>query len=291
MNVLNRHKRAFLLCGIGLCILAIVLTVNPAVGPNIFGRGLSVIVTPLQSGMSVGVNWVQGQFFAMGQSQALLSENRALREEISLLQIENYRLQRADDENNRLSALLNMNQRYTQLPTMGARIIGENPNPVYSRFIIDRGTNDDVDRNMAVLGDGGLIGVIRQVHPNRAQFLSIIDGDFSAAVMSERTEDIGTVRGDMRLMQQGLMRMDHIAAAAQIMPGDEIITSPHSSIFPPGLLVGTVRSIHSNPDGLTRHAIIVPAASLDNLEMVLIVTEVFGDNMTVQDGHLFIYEE
>jgi len=291
MSALKRHKRAFLYTGIVLCFVAIVLSLNPGAGSNIFARGLSSIVAPIQGGLSISISWVQGQFSAMGNSQAIVQENRALRDAISLLEIENYRLQRADDENNRLSALLNMSQRYAQLPIMGARIIGQNPNNAYSRFFIDRGTNDYVDRNMAVLGDGGLLGVIRQVHPNRAQFFSIIDGDFSAAVMSERTEDIGTVRGDMRLMQQGLIRMDHIAAAAQIMPGDEIITSPHSSIFPPGLLVGTVQSIHSNPDGLTRHAIVVPAASVENLEMVLIVTEVFGDNTTIHDGHMFIYEE
>ena len=291
MKVLNKHKRAFLLSGIGLCIAAIVLTVNPSAGPNIVARGLSYIVAPLQSGMSVSVTWVQGQFSAIGRSQELLRENRALREEISMLQIENYRLQRAEDENYRLNSLLNMNQRYAQLPTIGARIIGQNPNNVYNRFFIDRGTNDYVDRNMAVLGDGGLVGVVRQVHPNRAQFLSIIDADFSAAVMSERTEDIGTVRGDMRLMQQGLIRMDHISATAQIMPGDVIITSSHSSIFPPGVLVGTVQSIHSNPDGLTRHAIVTPAASTENLEVVQVVMEVFGDRLAVRDEHLFVYEE
>jgi len=291
MNVLSKHKRAFLLCGIGLCIVAIVLTISPTAGPNIVSRGLSYIVAPLQTGMSISIAWVQGQFLAFSRNQELIHENRILREEISILQIENYRLQRAEDENYRLNSLLDMNQRYAQLPTIGARIIGQNPNNVYSRFFIDRGTNDYVYRNMAVLGDGGLVGVVRQVHPNRAQFLSIVDADFSAAVMSERTEDIGTVRGDMRLMQQGLMRMDHISATAQIMPGDVIVTSPHSSIFPPGLQVGTVQSIHSNPDGLTRHAIITPAASTENLEMVQIVMEVFGDGLTVRDEHLFVYEE
>ena len=291
VSLASKHKRGFLLTGIAVCIGAIVLTINPGAGPGIVGRGLSHIIVPLQSSISMFTSWVQGQFSAFGRNQALIQENRTLREEISILQIENYRLQRADDENYRLNSLLNMNQRYAQLPTIGARIIGQNPNIVYSRFFIDRGSNDDVSRNMAVLGDGGLVGVVRQVHPGRSQFLSIIDVDFSAAVMSERTEDIGTVRGDMTLMQQGLIRMDHISATAQIMQGDVIITSPHSSIFPPGILVGTVQSIHSNPDGLTRHAIIAPAASTENLEVVQIVVQTFGEELLTTDEHLFFYEE
>lgn len=291
MEILNKHKRMFLLSGIALCIVAIILTINPTFEPIIIARGLSQIVVPLQRGVSTSVAWVQGHFVALGRNQELLRENRILREEINHLIIENNRLQRADEENIRLSALLDMNQRYAQLPTMGARIIGQNSNDAVSRFFIDRGSNDYLSRNMAVLGDGGLIGVVRSVKPNHSTFFSIIDPSFSAAVISVRTEDIGNINGDLRLMQQGLIRMDHISATAQIMPGDEIITSPISSIFPPSLPVGTVRSIYSNPDGLTRHAIIIPFADVDNVEMVSIVTEVFGDQHATIDEHLFIDED
>jgi len=48
-------------------------------------------------------------------------------------------------------------------------------------------------------------------------------------------------------------------------------------MFPRGLRVGTVREIHTNPDGQTRHAIIEPAANLDNIDVVLVVTQLFGD--------------
>jgi len=269
----------------------IISTISPSVGPGMFARGLSYVVAPLQSGVSASVAWVSGHYTALSQNQEIINENRTLREEINLLRIENNRLQQADEENINLLTLLNMSRRHAPLPTMGARVTGQNPTATLSRFFIDRGTSDGIGRNMAVLGDGGLVGVVRQAHPNHSQFLSIIDPDFSAAVMSVRTEDIGIVRGDARLMQQGLIRMDHISATAQIMPGDEIVTSPHSSIFAPELMVGTVRSIYSNPDMLTMHAIIVPFANMDNAEMVLVITEVFGDQYSRYDEHLFINED
>jgi len=272
--------------------VAIIFTVNPSIGPTIFERGLSRIFTPMQRGMSGAVSWVSGNFTAVADNQRLLQEIEALREERNILLEANYRLQLAGEENERLSALLDINQRYAPLSMMGARIIGHNPNDWYSRFFLDRGSNDGVTTNMAVLGDGGgLIGVIRQVHPRRSQFVSIVDNDFSASVMSRRTGDIGTARGDIALMQQGLIRMDRIDARAQIMPGDEIITSTHSAIFPPGILVGTVVSIHPNPDGHTRHAIVSPAANLDNITMVSIITENFGDTDVRQDWHTFVLED
>ena len=278
LEIFARHKRAFLLSGIGLCVFAIVLTINPAFGSNFISRGLSFIVTPVQRGLNATISWAQGHFSALVNNQGLISENRALAEQITLLQMENNRLQLAAAENERLNSVLNMHQRYAHLPTMGARVIGEDPNDWHHSFIIDVGSRDGIAVGMAVFGGGGLAGVVRYVHDTRSQVVSVIDSRFAAAVMSARTEDVGTVRGDVRLMQQGLLRMEHFDIAAQILPGDEVHTSAHGSMFPRGLLVGTVREINTNPDGLTRHAIIEPAADLDGIEVVLVVTELFGDD-------------
>jgi len=290
VEFLGKYRKVFLLTGIGLCILAIILTIRPT-APNAVQRGMSYVITPLQRGGSAAISWIRGHFGAIANNQALIREIAYLQEANNILLIENYRLQLAGEENATLSTLLNMNQRYDHLTTIGARVIGVNPNDWYSRFFIDRGSNDGLTNNMAVIGDGGLLGVVRQVHSGRSQFISIIDIDFSAAVMSRRTGDIGSTSSSITLMQQGLIRMERIDAAAQIIPGDEIVTSTHSSIFPPGILVGTVEAIYPNPDGLTRHAIIRPAAQLDNIEMVLIVTEIPGDVYATRDGHTFTVEE
>jgi len=293
IDLFSRHKRVFLLSGILICIAAIIISISAATGTNIASRGLSSIITPLQRGSSAVIGWVQGHFSAMSNNQEMLDRLRSLEEENNRLRLENDRMRIAGEENELLNTMLNMSQRYAELPTMGARVIGVNPNDWYRRFFINRGTDDGIATNMAIIGDGGLVGVVRQTRTGSAQVITLIDSEFSVAVMSTRTGDIGMARGDIRLMQQGLLRMERIDAAVQIIPGDEIRTSTHSSIFPPGILVGTVVSIHPNPDGHTRHALIRPAANLDNLEIVLVVAEVFGDASTTgfQDGHDFGIEE
>lgn len=287
----ERHKRLFLLTGIFLCILAIIVTISPTVAPNLVQRGISLIVTPMQRASSASISWVRGHFSAIANNQRLLAENARLQEQVNNLLVENHWLKLAGEENAELAALLDINLRYANLETTGARVIGVDPNDWYHRFFLDKGSRDGIEVNMAVLGDGGLIGVIRHVLDTRSLFVSVIDSDFAASVMSVRTGDIGMLRGDIALMQQGLVRMDGIEAAAQIMPGDEIQTSIHSSIFPPGILVGTVESVHPNPDGHTRHAIINPVANLSNINVVSIVTEVFGDATATRDVHQFILED
>jgi rod shape-determining protein MreC len=286
MEFLRKHKRLFLGLGICICIAAIVLTVSPGVGPTVFERGLSHIVVPMQRGITSFTGWVRGRFALLADNRRLLEENQALRNENSLLRMENQRLLQADDDNIYLSALLNISRRYAELPVLGARVIGQTTNDWYDSFIIDRGSDDGITTNMAVLGDGGLLGVVRRVFPTHSVVVSVLDIRFNAAVMSRRTEDRGIARGEITLMQQGLMRMNHIDGAAQIMPGDEIITSPHSTMFPPDILLGTVLSVTPNPDGLTQHAIIRPAVNLDSREMVLVVTERFGDVHNTRDGFL-----
>ena len=294
IELFERHKRVFLLTGIIICIGAVILTVNPSAassGTNFLQRGLSYIVTPMQRGTSSAISWVQGNFSAMADNQQLLQEIRVLQEENNILRIENDMYRLAAEEINELVTLLEIRRRYDYLPMIGARVIGSNIIDWYHRFVLDRGIDDGIANNMAVVGDGGLLGVIRLVNPGSSQFISVIDSGFSVAVVSTRTGDIGMASGNFRLMQQGLMRMDRIEATAQIMPGDELRTSTHSSIFPPGILVGTVESIHPNPDGITRHAIIRPTVNLDNIEMVLIVTEVFGDSTATRDDFTTISDE
>jgi rod shape-determining protein MreC len=277
VEYLEKHRRAFLLSGIGVCVIAIIFTISPGIGRNILSGGFSYIVTPMQRGVNSAVAWVSGHFSALTNNQRLIAVNRELQAEINRLEFENHRLNLAAEDNEMLNAALNMHRRYAHLPTIGARVIGQDPSDRYRSFHIDRGSNDGVKMSMAIIADGGLAGVVRYVNPNRSQFVSVLDSRFAARVVSSRTEDVGTARGDTRLMSQGLLRMDSIEATAQIMPGDEILTSLCSSIFPAGLLLGEVVSVHTNPDGLTRFAIIKPAADLSELEMVLIINEVFGE--------------
>jgi rod shape-determining protein MreC len=285
MERLERNRKAFLLSGIGLCLLMIVLTISPGIGGNFLSGIVSRVIVPLQRGANSTLSWVGGHFSALANNQRLITDNRNLEAEINRLQHENFRLSLAAEENAMLNAALNMHQRYAHLPTIGARVIAPDPNPFTRSFRLDRGSNDGIEMGMAIIADGGMAGVIRYVNPTSSQFVSVIDHRFAAAVVSIRTEDTGIARGDITLMQQGYLVMNHIEATAQIMPGDEIMTCLSSAIFPAGLLVGEVVSVHTNPDGLTRYAIIRPAANVaSSPEMVLVINEVFGDGRTPRDG-------
>jgi len=281
MDFLYKYKKAFLLFGMGLCVVAIFMTTNPGYRPTFILQGLGYVIVPLQSGFTSVTNWVSGNMTLMTGGPQLQRQNAELLERIALLETENQRLRMAGAENEHLNAMFKLTQRYGELPTIGANIISRNVEAWENDFFINRGEAHGLERGMAVLGTGntggGLAGVVWTVYRNRAQIVPITDDRFNAAVQSIRTEDTGVIRGDISLAQSGLVRMDHISPDAQIMPGDEIMISPYSVVFPPGILIGEVLEVWPAPGGgFGQYAIVRPFADVARLESVLIVNELFA---------------
>ena len=280
MQLFYKYKQAFLLVGMGICVIAMIVTINRNYQPGIFARGLSYVIVPLQSGATTVGNWVGSNVSMFWEINYIRDENIRLREEIGWLEIEMQRLRLAGEENLHLTELLYIRQRYGELPIIGATIVAWDNSSWYASFTIDRGSNDGIERYMAVLGaglgSGGLLGVIHDVYPNQSRVISIIDYRFAATVQGVRTEDTGIIRGDSTLMQQGLVRMDYINEAAHIMAGDELITSELSRVFPPAILVGTVLEVRPTPDRMAQYAIVQPSSdNIRRLEHVLVVNELF----------------
>ena len=288
MEFFKKHNRLFLALGMLICAAAIVWTLRPVYRPTFIEKALGYVVAPLQKGATAVTQGVGGFFSSFADAGRRNAENAELKEQVNRLTIENRRLRLADEENKKLSELVRIAQKYAELPLTGAEIIGKDPNDWYDSFHIDKGTLDGLTKNMAVLGGGGLVGVVREVYPNYAKVVSVIDHRFSAAVKNMRTEDIGIIKGDFRLMPQGLCRMDYIDAGAQVLEGDEIYTSNLSSFFPPGVFVGTVLQVGPNLDGMTQYAIIQPAANVKRIETVLVVTRLYGDENAVDDVPVFL---
>ena len=275
MELIYKYKRYFLLAGMATCLVAMIATINPNFRPVLIIRAFGYIVVPLQRTATSATDWIGSRASLLWEMNQLQMENQRLRDEIGWLQIENQRLQLAGEEYLHLTELLDVRQRYIELPQKGAIIIAQEPNPWYRRFVVDRGSNDGLEPWMPVLAPGGLAGRIFNVSPNSSQVLSLLDDHFRVMVQSVRTEDTGMVKGDSTLMQQGLARMDYISLTAQIMVGDEIVTAAISDVFPPGIRVGTVQEVRPAPDGLSQYAIIRPGVNFNRLRHVSIVNELF----------------
>jgi len=236
---------------------------------------MGYIVSPSQEVTGNIGGFFQTRINFISNLSELDSENQRLREENELLQLEANRAALLDKDNQELRNLLELVQRYPELNLVGADVIARDSSNWSNKFSINLGTRDGVFDNQVILANGGLVGRVFRAYSNFSQVITLIDDNSSVSAISARTGDTGFVRGDLRLAERGLVRMENIALNADILENDLIITSNLGLIYPPGITIGIVREVRPDGSGLFKYAIIETAVDFRNLETVLVVSDVF----------------
>ncbi len=276
MNFLKNHKKFIIPIVSVLCLFMISFSLNRA-EPTFFESGIGYILTPVQEFNTSVIDWISSKFNALSNINEIESENEKLKEEVYSLQMEIDRLKLVEAENKKLSEVLKIDQKYSDYPKVGARIIAKDTSNWYDVFLIDKGSNDGIKKNMVVIASGGLVGKVSETGFNYAKVVSIIDDTDSVGAKSLRTDDIGFVRGDFE--NRGMCKMEYVDNDAEIMAGDEIVTSHLSDIYPPGITIGYVKDIKTDENTLTKCALISPTVDFKHLETVLVITENFKKNI------------
>ncbi len=272
MDFLSRHKKAFMGFTIILCVALIFITIylkgNFTFAENVLGY----VVTPIQKVTTTGSNFIHHKFDSLTNIKNLDAENKLLKEQLATLQEQVSKYQIYEVENKNLHALLNIHKKFENYPEVSAKIIAKDAGNWYNAFIIDKGTKDAVTSNMIMVAGGGLVGRITESGSGFSKAISIIDDRSSVSAKSLRTGDIGIIRGDYTLMNDGLCRMDYIDSSAQIIEGDAIITSNLSDLYPPDIMIGYVKEIKPDSNGLTKYAIIEPTVDFKHLEDLIVIS-------------------
>lgn len=206
-------------------------------------------------------------------------ENRNLRAEIEQLRVERSRLAEGAEEAHRLQALLNFKERFIG-KTVAAEVIGTSGVESSRAIYIGRGSRDGMREDMPVITPDGIVGKIKEVYPASSQVIEITDATSGAGVVLKASRLRGVLKGGTG----GLPEITNIMADEKVQPGDEVITSGGDSVFPPGLPVGTVARVSTDSEGSFLVIAVKPAASLNRLEEVLVVTRIESAAPTTEDA-------
>lgn len=260
----------------GLSFFCIVLIAVTSINSSILTplrTGVGYVLIPFQSGVNaIGTSLYNHirDFSTMQEAQA---ENEELKGRVAELTEENNRLQAEQYELERLRELYALDQDYMQYEKVVARVIAKDSGNWFQIFRINKGANDGIKENMNVIAGGGLVGIVTDVGANYATVRSIIDDASRVSCMSMRSGDNCIVSGDLTLFQEGLLGLDHVKKEADIQEGDKIVTSNISDVFLPGILVGYATELTTDSNNVTKSGQIVPVAEFDNLQEVLVITQ------------------
>ena len=110
---------------------------------------------------------------------------------------------------------------------------------------------------------------------NEAKVLAIIDSRSAVSCLIERTRDNGVMRGQITATSQSAeCYVYYVQNIANIVPGDTLITSGTDSLYPKGLVVGTVTAVSRATDTAGSYVIAMPSVDFQHIEEVLILRTV-----------------
>ena len=175
-------------------------------------------------------------------------------------------------ENIRLRQMLNYKSAHPEFTMTLAGIITKDFGTWTNTFTIDRGENDGIKPNMAVVVPSGVVGFVTDVYPNSARVQTFLDPRSAIGVIVQRPESrlAGVVKGDGNNPNKPMMV--NIARDGDVLVGDKLITSGYGGIYPKGLLVGNILSIENDTEGFVKNATIQPTVDFHRLEEVFIIT-------------------
>ena len=151
---------------------------------------------------------------------------------------------------------------------MSARVIAADATPYFLTLTVDRGTEDGIRSDLAVLAPTGVVGrVVGQPAARAARVQLLIDRNAAAGALIERTRASGVVMGED---DETSLRMEYVSNLETVWVGDRIVTSGIDGIYPKGFAIGTVTDIAPGV-GLYQTIQIAPAVDFSQLEDVLVV--------------------
>lgn len=225
------------------------------------------ITSPLQKAVEYSSRGVKSLCLNYIFLLNLKEENADLKRAVATLKMENSRLTEALAANARLKKLLDFKESI-QAQMLPAEVIGYDPSSWFKTVLINKGVEDGISKNMAVVTSDGIVGRVVEVSRATSKLLLMTDHRSAIDAIVQRTRAKGILVGkvDQRCRLKYVFRSDDVTI------GDDIITSGLGGTFPKGLPLGKVSRIKKNGYGMFQEVQVTPIVAFSKLEEVLVIT-------------------
>lgn len=267
-----------------LCLFALVLgfMIYAAVsgGNVIFPKSILETVTqPVVSAATAVSGWAERTLDAFLNAEKYRDENEMLREKLTEIYLQIIDKDKTDEENEQLREMLEIAEENDDYEwSAPCSVIARNANDIFGSFTIDKGSSNGIELHDPVFTKIGLVGYITEISPHYAVVTTILSPEISVGVITAENKVTGIVENDILYSADGRCLMSYISKDSEIAEGDVVITSG-GTVFPAGIMLGTVESVYSDSNGLTLHAVIKPAENVFNVTDVFVVTDFEGQGI------------
>ncbi|MBE6976767.1 MAG: rod shape-determining protein MreC [Ruminococcaceae bacterium] len=258
-------------------IIALLLTAGLAVLTSLTGITVGDlfvkgILTPLRTGAQSLTAQAERFYNYIFEYEALAVENEALKNQLAAIQDNNLDAAATHRENERLRKLLDLKAAHEDFDLVDAYIIGRSSVDWTSTFTINRGSSAGIQPGMcAITENGEVVGLVIEAGVNYAVIKSVLDSSLEISATIASAGYSGMVQGAYTEEHKGLLLMDYLPSSSVIRNNDQVVTAG-STVYPRNLILGYVLDAGFNDTGVAKFAILRPAADIDTLEQVFILT-------------------
>jgi rod shape-determining protein MreC len=194
-------------------------------------------------------------------------ENQQLKGEVAVLKRRLDQLAEQALETQRLQRLLALRED-SPASLLTARVIGKDATNWFKTILLDRGSLNGVRRNLPVVTPDGLIGRVVEVTPTSSKVQLLTDPVSATGGLLQRTRVTGIVVGSFAAGA----RVRYLPLMADVVVGDEVVTSGMGGLFPKGIPVGRITAVERKSGALFQEATLQPAADFSRLEEAMVLT-------------------
>lgn len=205
---------------------------------------------------------IESGFAWMGRYIRVLKENEELRRRNIELSSQVARTRSTRMENQELKKLLRLRDSSSAhlLPT---RIVTKDIFRQKNVLTINVGRSDGVKKGMPVLHERGIVGRVMLTSEDYARVMPFLNTSFRVPGMIVPLRTNGIVRWDGE--RHDRLLLEHVVKTEPVEPGQTVVTSGYSEVFPPGRAIGSIDSIQVRPGRSELLIYLRPAVSLNEI--------------------------
>jgi len=262
-------------------IIALVLAAGLTVVSQLTGLTLPEmvvqgVITPIRTGVSRLTDQAEQLYSYMFRYEALAAENEALKQKLAEMENDARVADSVSRENDRLRDLLELPQLYETYDMVDGYVIAKGSADWTSTLTVNRGSNAGITNGMcAVTANGEVVGLVTEVGLNYCVVKTVLDSSLGISATLTSSGYTGMVQGNYVEGEESQLRMNYLPSDAVIRINDQVVTSG-STVYPRDLILGYVIDAGFDESGVAKFALLRPAADIDTLEQVFILTSYNG---------------
>ncbi len=272
------HYRAFIIfLFLEILCLWLIVENNSYQGARYFNSSNRLVGGIMQTSGSIS------EYFSLGEvNESLAQENARLRRELSQLE---QSLTRLDMSRMRDFDFLN------KYDFISAGVINNSTRRATNYITINRGSQDGIEPDMAVIDDYGVVGQVKAVSKRFAVITSILHTNIRVSSRLQRTGDLCTTQWDG--LNPDKAKLEFLPRHVSPQVGDTVVTSGFNAIYPSDIPVGVISEVNLDENSLWYDITIDLSADMNGLSYVYLIKNnlrIEQDSLEVESGAQVINE-